>query len=839
MVNSATQIALTEQLISLDSKVSNKTDAIHAVGQLLIDAGMVGPEFIASMENREAASNTYLGVGIAIPHGLVEDKELIKHEAIAVLQVPEGVDWLNGQKAKLIVAIAAKTDSHIMILKRLTRLLQNDALVEKLTHTKDAKEIIEALLDAPAQTTPSEEIIVNDKAHAFEWTVDYPSGLHSRPSSAWAESAQRLGGNIQVRHNQEVADAKNMIELLQLGLKLGDKVTISTDDSENVLQSFKKNIEALSVKEKNDAERAAEKFKKGKVKSWEPAEEVQTAILHGVSASPGFSIGQSYFISSKLAEVQDQPVALTEAGQILADALEKTKQHMQVLIDNTTLRLSATEAEIFKAQLSLLEDLALLNMATQYIVEGHGVAWSWYQAVENQAKNLSQSGNDLLSERAADVRDVGYRVLGFIDPSLKLNSLADLPEGEWILTAEDLSPSDTVLLDADRVKGLVTIYGGPTSHTAILARTLGIPAIVAAGQAVTQVKDNSTMVVDGDAGMVYINPSEANLNSAHDWIALQKRKAEEEEAARQEPAITKDGHSVMIAANVNKPSQVENALSQGAEGVGLMRTEFLYIERNSVPNEDEQYEIYKGMQSALNGKPLVIRTLDIGGDKHVEYLKLPHETNPFLGVRGSRLLLRRLDIMLPQLKALYRAAKEGKNVSIMFPMVTSIVEIITLKSYCESIRKSLDAPVIPIGVMIEVPSAAVMADAFAEHVDFFSIGTNDLTQYTLAIDRQNPELAAEADSLHPAVLHLIKNVVEGAEKYNKPVAVCGGLAGDPIGALILTGLGVDELSMTPRDIPAVKAKIRAHSLENMKKIANEALTMECATEVRTLAGEMS
>lgn len=837
MLNSATKIALSEQLILLNSKVANKTDAIETVGQLLVDAGMVAPEFITSMEKREAASNTYLGLGIAIPHGLVEDKDLIQHEAIAVLQVPEGIDWLNGQKAKLIIAIAAKTDSHIMILKRLTRLLQNEAVAEQLSQTRNANDIIEALLDTPTEAIIPEHISVNDKKYAFDWTVDYPSGLHSRPSSAWAESAQSLGGDIQIRHNQEIANAKNMIELLQLGLKLGDKVTISTDDSEAVLQIFRKSIEALSLKEKNDAERANEKFKKSKVKSWEPAENIATAILHGVSASSGFSIGKSYFISAKLPEVQDIPISLIEAGTVLTDALEKTKQHLQALIENIALRLSAVEADIFRAQLSLLEDPALLDMATQYIVDGHGVAWSWYQAVENQALNFMQSGNDLLAERAADIRDVGYRVLGFIDPSLKLNSLSDLPEGEWILTAEDLSPSDAVLLDANKVKGLVTIYGGPTSHTAILARTLGIPAIVAAGESVMHVKDESIMVVDGDAGIIYVNPSEKNLVSAQEWITLQQQKAEAEAAMRQEPAMTIDGHTIMIVSNVNKPSQVESALSQGAEGVGLMRTEFLYLERHSAPSEDEQYTIYKDMLNVLDGKPLVIRTLDIGGDKHVEYLKLPHENNPFLGIRGSRLLLRRLDIMLPQLKAIYRAAKEGRNVSIMFPMVTSIAEIVTLKSYCESIRTLLQAPIIPIGVMIEVPAAAVMADSFAEYADFFSIGTNDLTQYTLAIDRENPDLASDADSLHPAVLRLIKNVVEGAQKYNKPVAVCGGLAGDPIGAIILIGLGVNELSMTPRDIPAVKAKIREYSLDNMKRIAEEALLKDCATEVRTLVGE--
>lgn len=833
MINSIEQVALTKALISLGKAPHNKVEAIHAVGQLLVDAGCVEATFISSMEKREAAANTYLGAGVAIPHGLVEDKDSIYQDAIAVLQVPNGIEWQEGNQAKLIIAIAAKSDNHIAILKRLTRMLQNSELIEKLSTTQDPNAIIAALTDTP-EVEPVSDVEVNDRQHVLEWAIDYPSGLHARPSSAWAESAKKLGISIQVRHEQQVAAAENMVELLQLGLKNGDSVILSTDQSAEKLEAFLKSIMALSMQEKHDAEHAKIQKQKGKGRGWKPAESVETAILHGVSASPGFVMGQSYHLTTSCPDVPDSPTDLQNAGSVLADAIRDAKIELEVLVKQTTERLGAQDAKIFKAHLSLLEDTTLVSRACQHLVDGHGVAWSWHHAVEERAKELSLSDNVTLAERAADLRDIGNRVLGYIDPTLKCNTLVDLPDGEWILTATDLSPSDTVLLDTRKVKGLVTIFGGPTSHTAILARTLGIPAIVAAGGSVAHVKNGSTMIVDGDGASVYVNPSDVNMESARSWVAELDQKHQAEESQRKEPVITTDGHNIMVAANVNRPEQISFALEQGAEGVGLMRTEFLFLENSHLPTEDEQFAIYQAMAENLDGLPLIVRALDIGGDKQVEHLHLPHEENPFLGVRGARLLLRRMDLLLPQLKALYRVAKLGKSLSLMFPMITSVTEILTLKSYCEGVRQSLDAPVIPIGIMIEVPAAAIMADILAEHADFFSIGTNDLTQYTLAIDRQNPELAAEADSLHPAVLRLIQKTVEGAKKYNRHVGVCGGLAGDPLGALMLTGLGVDELSMTPRDIAPVKAKLRANSLVDMQKLANLALSQDCAIDVRAL-----
>ena len=314
------------------------------------------------------------------------------------------------------------------------------------------------------------------------------------------------------------------------------------------------------------------------------------------------------------------------------------------------------------------------------------------------------------------------------------------------------------------------------------------------------------------------------------------RRAASEAEGRALAATTTDGRTIEIGANINKPSDVAGAIDQGAEGVGLMRTEFLFLDGGHTPSEDEQFATYSAMAENLGGRPLIVRTLDIGGDKQAPHLKLPREENPFLGVRGTRLTLRRPDLMRPQLRALYRVAKTGANLKIMLPMITSLDEILAVRAVAEEIRAEVGAPAVPLGIMVEVPSTAVMADVYAEYVDFFSIGTNDLTQYTLAIDRQHPELAAEADSLHPAVLRLIRKTVEGAAVHGRWVGVCGGIAGDPFGASLLAGLGVDELSMTVRDIPAVKVRLRSASMTDLQALADKAVAARTAREVRALEG---
>ncbi|KMS56268.1 PTS fructose transporter subunit IIA [Novosphingobium barchaimii LL02] len=824
-----------DDLVRIDAHATDKEDAIRQAGQLLIAAGCVGPGYEESMIRREAVANTYLGSGVAIPHGLGEDKGLVRKDGIVVLQLRDGVEWNPGQRAHLVVGIAASSDSHIAILRRLTRLIQDETRLEGLFTTADKALISNALLeDAPraASAKPAQDL-----AEQVTWTVDYPTGLHARPATAWSEAAKAASVPLRVRHGDEMADPRSMVALLQLGLKAGDTLTISAsgEGAKGALDQFLQAVTRLSAREKADAARAAEKAK-APVRGWKP--DGDTAMIAGVGASPGLAIGKVHVLAATQLVVPDQPVDLAAGGALLDDALVRTRAQMKALVDDTTRRLGASEAAIFKAQAALLDDTDLITLTCQIMVEGHGVAWSWHQAVERMAGQLSALGNPVLAARAADFHDIGRRVLSHIDPGLGIGTLSDLPDEPCILVAADLSPSDTATLDIEKVAGIATALGGPTSHSAILARTLGLPSMVAGGTDLLSLAAGATAIVDGDGGRIWLNPSDADLASARGWIDEIARKRAEEESERSKPARTVDGHEVAIGANVNRPDQVSFAVAQGGEGVGLMRTEFLFLERGDSPTEDEQYAIYREMIEALGAdRPLIVRALDIGGDKQVPHLDLPREENPFLGVRGARLLLRRPDLLEPQLRALYRAAKDGGDLSIMFPMITSVTELLTLREICEGIRAELDAPVVPIGIMIEVPAAAVQAHVLAEHADFFSIGTNDLTQYALAIDRQNPELASEADSLHPAVLRLIAMTVAGAARHDRWVGVCGGIAGDPFGAALLTGLGVSELSMTPRDIPAVKARIRSASLADMTALAAKALEAGTAAEVRALNEE--
>lgn len=823
------------ELIRLGAAPADKSDTIRQAAQLLVAAGCIDPAYVPSMLRREAVANTFLGHGVVIPHGLGEDRNLVRRNGIAVLQIPNGIVWNEGQTAYLAVAIAAQSDAHITILRRLTRLMQDEARLSQLFRTTRAEDIAEALSeDAPTLII---DVPVTDLAERFEWAVAYPAGLHARPASRWIETARASAAAIQVRSGNQIADAKNLVALLQLGLRQGDLIVVSAEGREAgaELQRFKAVITGLVAQERRDAEQAARRAAVP-VLGWAPADTPLT--IAGIGASPGLAIGTVHRLIAEVAPVPDHPEPLQNGGALLHEAIITTRLQLKAIADDTARRLGAADAAIFKAQGELLNDTDLITLTCQLMVEGHGVAWSWNQAIERMAGKLSALGNAVLAGRAADLRDVGRRVLEQIDPTLRRQAPADMPASS-VLVAADLSPSDTAVLDPSRIAGLATALGGPTSHSAILMRTLGLPAVVAAGNALLDLAADTPVIIDGNNGRIYLNPSATDLAAAQAWIESQREMRLREAEQRSLPARTRDGHHVDIGANINLPEQAALALEQGAEGVGLMRTEFLFLERGSAPTEDAQYTTYTAMAQALGGRPLIVRALDIGGDKQVPHLDLPHEENPFLGVRGARLLLRRADLLEPQLRALYRAARDGAALSIMFPMITSVTELLALRSICERVRAELQAPTVPLGIMIEVPAAAIQADVLARHADFFSIGTNDLTQYTLAIDRQNPELAAEADSLHPAVLRLIKQTVEGAAQHGRWVGVCGGLAGDPYGAMLLTGLGVQELSMTPRDVSAVKARLRGCQFGELQVLVQRALACETAAEVRALEASIA
>jgi phosphocarrier protein FPr len=440
----------------------------------------------------------------------------------------------------------------------------------------------------------------------------------------------------------------------------------------------------------------------------------------------------------------------------------------------------------------------------------------------------------LLAQRANDLRDVGLRVLCILT-----GTEAKAPEyaPNTILIAEDLAPSDTAALDRTRVMGFCTTRGGATSHVAILARSLGLPALAGIEPAALDIPNGTAVILDGGRGTVRLSPSAEEIARIQKAQERTEQRRKEDLSHAKEAAITLDGTRLEVVANIGGLKDAMQIADLGGEGVGLLRSEFLFMERSSAPTEDEQFESYKSIAQAVgNGRPLIIRTLDVGGDKPLSYLPIPKEDNPFLGERGVRVGLDRPDILRSQLRAILRAAKFGK-VSVMFPMISTLQELRDVKAIMAEEAERLGVPSIPTGIMVEVPATAVMAAQFAREADFFSIGTNDLTQYTLAMDRGHPKLAPQVDGLSPGVLNLIAHTVRGAHAAKRWVGVCGGIASDPRAVPLLVGLGVDELSISLPAIPAVKAQIRSLTVTACRVLAEKALAAESAEEVRALVPE--
>lgn len=818
-------ITLVPQQVRLSAAPTDKEQAIRQAAQLLVDNGNIDPGYINSMFEREKVANTYLANGIAIPHGVPADRDLIHETGIAVLQAPGGVEWKPGQTAHLIVAIAAKSDEHITVLRRLTRVLGDTALVDRLTHTADPADIIEALTgERPAPAQPA----VPDFAHGFDIVVPNAHGLHARPATNFVDLAKAFAAAVRVRYGTETADGKSMLSLLQLGVSGGATVHVSAEgpDADAALAALRDAIAAGLGDEEEDGVESAEITGSH---DWSPSR-VQ-ATIDGIAASNGLAIGRVRQHQRRAIVVDDTPGdKMTEADNLQA-ALDAARGELDTIYEEMKARLGSGKAAIFRAHAEFLNDANLVQETVRAVFQGHSAAYAWQQAVNERVSHMQKLDDPVLAGRAVDLSDVGQRVLRHLVGAAEATYISSAEP--VILLADDLTPSDTANLDPDAILGFCTAVGGPTSHTAIMARSLGIPAVVGGGELVTDIDDGTLVILDGYNGKLYLKPGEADVVAARDVQRKLQQAQEQAGAARFEPAVTTDGHHIEVAANINRATAVPQAVEAGAEGVGLMRTEFLFLERDSAPDEDEQFAVYRDMVQALDGRPLIIRTLDIGGDKEVPYLNLPREDNSFLGIRGIRLCLARPDLFLPQLRAIYRAAAYGP-LRIMFPMIATLDDFEQARAIAEDVRRELNAPPVPLGMMVEVPSAVALADQFAQIVDFFSIGTNDLTQYTLAMDRLHPQLAKQADALHPAVLRMVHQTVQAAHAHGNWVGVCGGVAGDPKGAALLTGLGVDELSVSVPDIAVVKAAIRARSLAELQALAQKALNCRSAADVRAL-----
>jgi phosphocarrier protein FPr len=616
-----------------------------------------------------------------------------------------------------------------------------------------------------------------------------------------------------------------MAAILKLGTPGGQAIRIiaSGPDAEPALKALKEAVDSGlgDVEETREIITEADK--------WVPVSGGHA--LTGVSASPGVAIGPVYQFQTTHIVIEDNPQDPESEKLALKRAIAAANEQITDIYDQVSKQSGKGQAAIFRAHLALLNDAEIFQEVSTHVDAGHSSAWSWQHAIERRSMELKQIENERLAERAADLHDIGQRVLRLLAGAE--HGAPRLPDHPVILVADDLTPSDTAQLDPKRILGLCTASGGPTAHTAIIARSLDIPCVVGAGAAVLEVTSERTCILDGSAGKLYIEPNAEDVESAkHFQVDLGNRR-NEEYATRYEPAVFTDGHRVEVVGNIGKAAEASAAVEAGAEGIGLMRTEFLFLERDTPPSEDEQYEAYSEMTRALNGLPLILRTLDIGGDKIASYISLAKEENPFLGVRGIRLCLRQPGIFLPQLRAIYRASTTGP-IKIMFPMISTLEELHEAKQVAEQVRQELGVAPVEIGIMVEVPSTVLMAAEFAKHVDFFSVGTNDLTQYTLAMDRMHAALAKNVDGLHPAILRMIDMTVRAAKGAGKWVGVCGGVAGDPLGAAILSGLGVTELSMSLPSIAAVKSSLRKIKRSDAENLARRALACSTAAEVRQL-----
>jgi phosphocarrier protein FPr len=815
-------IKLSPQHIRLGLRAANKEEAIRAAGQVLVEAGNIAPGYIESMLGREGQANTYLGNGIAIPHGMQKDREMIHQTGVSVVQLPEGVEWNKGQTVRIVVGIAAKSDEHLGILSALTDVLDDAKTSRRLAETNDPQEIIAGLSRrTEAQPRPEEQLA---NAKDVEVTIGGAAGLHARPATFFVDVANQFESEIFVRANGKLANGKAMASLLKLGAEAGTKLQILANgpDAEAALAALREAVES-GLGDEEEEETAVEQT------VWTPVSNGHW--IDGVSASPGLAIGPLHVFASSRLVVEDKPGEPDAEKQKLKYALEVGREQLVEIHDAVKSRSGRNEAAIFRAHQAFLTDVDLFSEVYELIEEGHSAAWSWQKVINQRVADVEKVANERLAGRAADLHDVGQRVLRVLTGTQQ--GEVNLPNEPVILVAEDLTPSDSARLDPKRILGLCTAAGGATSHTAIIARSLDLPAVVGAGGAVLEQPVGKVCILDGTTGRLYIAPTEADLESAEAFRVDLQRQRDVEFETRYQPAIMTDGHRVEIVANIGKANEAIRAVEAGAEGVGLLRTEFLFLERETAPTEEEQLAAYRTMTNALNGLPLIIRTLDIGGDKVVPYLTFPHEDNPFLGVRGVRLCLRHPELFIPQLRAIYRASTTGP-VKIMFPMITSLEDLREAKKIAEGVRAELDVPPIEIGIMIEVPSAALMAAELAREADFFSIGTNDLTQYLLAMDRMHPALARQVDGLHPVVLRLIDRVVRDATGAGKWVGVCGGVAGEPRGAMILAGLGVTELSMSVPSIASIKAQLRNLSLAKVQGYAKKALACHSPEEVRAL-----
>jgi phosphoenolpyruvate-protein phosphotransferase len=951
-------LELTIEQISMGQTAADKAAALQLLADTLVADGLVAPGYLAGLQAREAQGSTFLGQGIAIPHGTPDTRELVYATGVRLLQFPQGVDWGDGQTVYLAIGIAARSDEHLRLLQLLTRALGENDLGQALRSAESPEALLKLLQGAPQElaldaqmiglavaaedfeelvwrgarllrqadcvsngfaavlqqvealplgdglwwlnseqmvkrpglafVTPSRplrylgqpliglfclaslgeahqallerlcSLLIEGRGHELaratttravlevlggELPADWPSaritlanahGLHARPAKILAQLAKSFDGDIRLRlvdSAEPPVSAKSLSKLLSLGVRRGQVLELVAEPgiADAALPALLAAIEAGLGEDVEPLPAVAAVVEAAPVVAPARVDVVAPAVgtqIQGVAAAPGIAFGPAHV---EVLRDYDYPVR----GESLLIERERLQQALAQVRDDLGGLIQRAKApairEIFITHQEMLEDPALTDEVAERLRQGESAPAAWTGVIEIAARQQESLQDALLAERAADLRDIGRRVLA----QLCGHHATPEPEEPYILVMDEVGPSDVARLDPARVAGILTARGGATAHSAIVARALGIPAVVGAGEAVLLLEAGCPLLIDGQRGRVSIAPSADALQRALDDRDQREQRLRLAATRRMETALTLDGHAVEVFANIGESAGVAAAVEQGAEGVGLLRTELIFMAHSQAPDEALQEAEYRKVLDGLGGRPLVVRTLDVGGDKPLPYWPIAKEENPFLGVRGIRLTLQRPDVMEGQLRALLRAADQ-RPLRIMFPMVGGVEEWRQARDMTERLRLEIPVADLQLGIMIEVPSAALLAPVLAKEVDFFSIGTNDLTQYTLAIDRGHPTLSAQADGLHPAVLQLIDITVRAAHAHGKWVGVCGELAADPAAVPLLVGLGVDELSVSARSIAEVKANVRELTLSQAQGLAQTALGLGTAAQVRAL-----
>lgn len=943
---------LTTKDVRMNLRAADKQEALAVLAGILVEDGLTAEGYLEGLQSREAQSATYLGQGIAIPHGTPQSREHIVQTGVRLAHFADGVVWNDeGDRVYLAAVIAAKSDEHLQVLKQLTKVLSED-VAEKIKSASTADDILAIINGKPKSLILNENLIkLDEKAkdadalfvtafnalkaanladsvsllsskslmlskyvqcisfmgnenqiaqsalslaitnhdilpkavavvvanehldtkklssvydvlmdEEFEvalakadiqaiiellgvessqsWVsktavILNEHGLHARPATALSTLAKEATGEIKVSVDGGFfVSAKSLSRLLSLGAVRGQVLKFIAEPNTDAVVHLDKLVKAVAdglgeevvpLSEQSQTEPTTPTM----LNFSENKQIVLGEKTHAITASSGVAVGEAFVVREQRFEyvaTADDPVAEFER---LVAAIDVVKSELSEMVFGAK---NADIAKIFTAHLALLDDEEIVFGAKDGIDDGLSAEAAWHAHIETTAKIQSAVANHLLAERAADLRDVGQKVLAVLTGQ----SLHTEPSTPYVLIKEDLLPSDVARLDPARVAGILTAVGGASSHSAIVARALGIPALVGAGLDVLNAAQGVSVLMNAAEGWFVIAPSDELVLESQKAQELLKQRKEIASQHALEPAVMTDGHQVEVVANLGNVHNTAQAVALGAEGVGLLRTELVFMAHRQVPNIVTQIADYERVFDALEGRPLVVRTLDVGGDKPLPYLPMPSEENPFLGLRGVRLSLKQPEMLKDQLIALIQASK-GRDLRIMFPMVGRLEEWTAAKAILDEVRAEYPHDRLQVGIMIEVPSAAIMANAFAKEVDFFSIGTNDLTQYVMAIDRGHPILSKDADGLHPSVLMLINHTVQMAHAHGKWVGVCGELAGDEKAVPILLGLGVDELSMSMSSIALVKQQVRELNMADCQALAQRALECRTATEVRALS----